>query len=102
MQEQGMGEEGAPSARVGEKQLVLTTFAPGDLVSWQSERGRRVGRFVGVVDRGRRRGLAEVVIGGKLMREERLWVPPARLRPVDVKGAAPASTGSPRRSGDKP
>jgi len=80
---------------------VLSRFAPGDLVSWQSERGRRVGRFVGVVGRGRRRGLAEVVIGGKLMREERVWVPPARLRPVAGKGAAASSTGSPRRSGDE-
>jgi hypothetical protein len=61
-------------------QLVLSPFAPGALVSFLASRGRRVGRFVGIVDRGRRRGLAEVAIGGRLMPEERAWVAPEALR----------------------
>jgi hypothetical protein len=42
-------------------QLVLSPFASG-------------------VDRGRRRGLAGVAIGGRLMPEERAWVAPEALR----------------------
>jgi hypothetical protein len=100
MGEPGEGR-GAPQLRGKTEQLVLSPFAPGDLVSWQSERGRRVGRFVGIVDRGRRRGLAEVAIGGRLMPEERLWVVAGRLRLVAAKGARSGVTESTQRHSDR-
>jgi hypothetical protein len=74
------------------EQLALSAFAPGDLVSFYGDRGRRIGRFVGVASRGPRRGMAEVAIGGHLMPERRVWVRPDRLAPV---GRA-AGGGKPR------
>lgn len=48
------------------EQLALAPFSDGQMVAWQDERGRRVGRFVRVVPRGPRRGVAEVEMGGSL------------------------------------
>ncbi|MEW6582612.1 MAG: hypothetical protein AB1416_07625 [Actinomycetota bacterium] len=62
------------------EQLVLAPFAPGDVVAWHDERGRRVGRFVGVVARGRHRGAAQVALGGTLAPERIVRVPLDRLR----------------------
>lgn len=69
--------------RIGEpaEQLVLSAFQPGDVVCWHDARGRRVGRFVGVIAAGRRRGEAEVSIGGTLAPARLLRVPLERLRP---------------------
>lgn len=48
------------------EQLALAPFSAGEMVAWQDERGRRVGRFLRVVPRGPRRGMAEVEMGGSL------------------------------------
>lgn len=61
-------------------QMALSPFAPGEVVAWQDERGRRVGRFVGVVTHGRHRGLAEVAMGGTLGPARVVRVAPERLR----------------------
>jgi hypothetical protein len=61
-------------------QMALSPFAPGDVVAWHDERGRRVGRFVGVVAKGRHRGAAEVAMGGTLGPERVVRVPLGRLR----------------------
>ena len=86
-----MAAPGRPPAGRGE-QLALSAFAAGDLVTFYGERGRRVGRFIGVAARGPRRGMAEVAIGGHLLPERRVWVRPDRLAPV---GRA-ADGGTPR------
>jgi hypothetical protein len=82
---------GRPGAGAGE-QLALTPFAPGDVVTFYGDRGRRIGRFLGVASRGPHRGLAEVAIGGSLVPERRVWVAPVRLAPV----ARAARPGAPR------
>lgn len=61
------------------EQLGLSPFAEGDLVQWWDTRGRRTGRFVGVIVRGRHRGAAEVAVGGSLVEERVVRVPMADL-----------------------
>ena len=51
------------------EQLGLSPFVEGELVQWWDARGRRTGRFVGIVVRGRHRGAAEVAVGGALVAE---------------------------------
>jgi hypothetical protein len=82
----------APGTPAGPgEQLALSAFAPGDVVSYYGDRGRRIGRFLGVASRGRRRGLAEISLGGNLMPERRIWVAPERLTLVAAgPGGAPA------------
>jgi hypothetical protein len=91
---------GAPAGADGRRapaqaeQLVLSPFAAGELVRFYSERGWRTGRFVRIAVRGPRRGRAQVVIGGRLMPEARVWVSPERLAPVTAREAtAPPRTG---------
>jgi hypothetical protein len=62
------------------EQLGLSPFVPGDTVAWHDDRGRRVGRFVRVVTRGPRRGMAEVEMGGNLGPARVVRVPMDRLR----------------------
>jgi hypothetical protein len=76
-----MATPGRPAAGRGE-QLALSAFAAGDLVTFYGDRGRRIGRFVGIAARGPHRGMAEVAIGGHLLPERRVWVRPDRLAPV--------------------
>ncbi len=57
------------------EQLGLSPFVAGDLVQWWDARGRRTGRFVGVVVRGPHRGAAEVAVGGALVEERIVRVP---------------------------
>ena len=88
-----------PAAAAGQaQQLVLSPFAAGDMVRFYSERGWRTGRFVQVAARGRRRGLAEVAIGGRLLAEERVWVAPDRLILVAARGAAASASARPARA----
>jgi hypothetical protein len=55
---------------------------PGEMVTWWDERGRRTGRFVAVVTRGRHRGVAEVALGGAIAAERITRVPLERLSPA--------------------
>jgi hypothetical protein len=50
-------------------------FVAGELVQWWDARGRRTGRFVGVVVRGRHRGAAQVAVGGTIVAERIMRVP---------------------------
>ena len=56
-------------------QLGLSPFTAGDLVQWWDARGRRTGRFIGVIVRGPHRGAAEVAVGGALVEERIVRVP---------------------------
>lgn len=60
-------------------QLGLSPFVAGDLVQWWDARGRRTGRFIGVIARGPHRGTAEVAVGGALVEERIIRVPLADL-----------------------
>ena len=62
------------------EQMALAPFVTGDVVTWQDERGRRVGRFLRVVARGPRRGAAEVELGGSLGPARVVRIPLERLR----------------------
>lgn len=62
------------------EQMALAPFSEGQMVAWQDERGRRVGRFLRVVPRGPRRGAAEVEMGGALGPPRVVRVPLERLR----------------------
>ena len=70
-----------PSGRIGTMwsvdQLGLSPFVAGDLVQWWDARGRRTGRFIGVIVRGPHRGAAEVAVGGALVEERIIRVPAA-------------------------
>lgn len=71
-----MRTQAARNAGGAGQQLVLAEFAPGQVVRWHTDRGWRVGRFVGVAGEGRRCGMAEVALDGA----DAQWVPPERLR----------------------
>jgi hypothetical protein len=75
-------------------QLGLSPFIPGDTVAWWDDRGRRTGRFVGVVTRGRHRGAAEVALGGAISVKRVVRVPLDRL--------SPAGSGDPDRARGSP
>ena len=87
-----------PSGRTGTmpavEQLGLSPFSPGQTVTWWDERGRRTGRFVGVITRGRHRGDAEVALGGAITAERLVRVAVGRLSPVESRapGRAPGSS----------
>lgn len=51
------------------EQLGLSPFVEGELVQWWDARGRRTGRFVGLIVRGPHRGDAEVAVGGTIVAE---------------------------------
>ena len=70
------------------EQLGLSPFVEGDLVQWRGARGRRTGRFVGVVVRGRHRGSAEVAVGGALVEERIVRVPLTDLVAAGGRGTA--------------
>jgi hypothetical protein len=84
-----------PSGRIGTMwsvdQLGLSPFVAGDLVQWWDSRGRRTGRFVGVIVRGPHRGAAEVAVGGALV-EERI----VRVPMVDLAAAGSGGRGRAR------
>lgn len=67
-------------------QLGLSPFIEGDLVQWWDARGRRTGRYVGVIVRGRHRGAAEVAVGGALVDERIVRVPIADLAAAGTGG----------------
>jgi hypothetical protein len=62
------------------EQLALAPIPAGTVVTWHDARGRRAGRFLRVVPRGRQRGMAEVALGGRIGPERVVRVPLERLR----------------------
>ena len=67
-------------------QLGLSPFIPGDRVAWWDDRGRRTGRFVGVVTRGRHRGAADGRARWRNQRGTRRALPLDRLSPAGSAG----------------
>jgi hypothetical protein len=63
-------------------QLALSPFSEGDIVTWWDKRGRRTGRFVAIIARGRHRGTAEVAVGGAISAARVVRVPLERLSPA--------------------
>ena len=73
------------------EQLGLSPFSPGQTVIWWDERGRRTGRFVGVITRGRHRGDAEVALGGAITAERVVRVPLGAAQSSGISGPGSSS-----------